>query len=474
MRSGKLLRSGAVVAWAALLFVVGTAMSGCGSYIPRLVRDLRKGDVLRRRRAALTLYRQVPLAYWSTHRRDAERAAVALGEALGDEDLSVRFWSVIALQKLAGVRAITPLTLRPLTQGLKDEDYSVRREAAGILCSLGPKAEPVVRILSEFVRGDNPEAAFLAAKVLGSIGPRARTAIPALNKALTNPKSVIRLVCASAVALHKLNAPPADQKRAVQILIMLLKDREGLPGYAADSLGEIGPRARAGVPALVEALKTGDESLRRDAARGLGKIGPEARAAVPALLDALESDDTSLRGDAARALAEIAPAEAEVVRALAELARRGNCEAIEALARIGAPAKGAVAAIFEALKGKSGHVRMNAAQALAEIGPEASHVPLLVEALKDDERMVRYFIAIALGRIGPDARAAVPALIASLKGSDVGVRWVSAEALGNIGDESALPALTEALKDDNRPVRDRAAKAIRKIRERQRTREQRA
>ena len=60
-------------------------------------------------------------------------------------------------------------------------------------------------------------------------------------------------------------------------------------------------------------------------------------------------------------------------------------------------------------------------------------MPALIEALKDDDNEVRRNAASALGRIGPAAEAAVPALIEALKDDDNEVRRNAAFALGRIG-----------------------------------------
>ncbi|MFH1724305.1 MAG: HEAT repeat domain-containing protein [Elusimicrobiota bacterium] len=85
------------------------------------------------------------------------------------------------------------------------------------------------------VREDAPRA-------LGSIGPAAKVAVPALAEAL------------------------GDEDARV---------RRG----AAWALGLIGPAAKATVPALAEALRDADWNVREDAARALGRIGPAAEAA---------------------------------------------------------------------------------------------------------------------------------------------------------------------------------------------------
>lgn len=63
-------------------------------------------------------------------------------------------------------------------------------------------------------------------------------------------------------------------------------------------------------------------------------------------------------------------------------------------------------------------------------------VPALSKALKDKSKNVRQNAAIALSRIGKKAKAAVPNLIEALKDSDGQVRSYAAEALAEIGKEA--------------------------------------
>ncbi|MBN3896319.1 MAG: HEAT repeat domain-containing protein [Nostoc sp. NOS(2021)] len=62
-------------------------------------------------------------------------------------------------------------------------------------------------------------------------------------------------------------------------------------------------------------------------------------------------------------------------------------------------------------------------------------------------------------------RATVDNLIAALKNPSVDVRRTAASALGNLGSQakSAVPALTEALKDSDPGVRQNADSALKRI-----------
>ena len=65
---------------------------------------------------------------------------------------------------------------------------------------------------------------------------------------------------------------------------------------AAVAIGDLGPSARAAVPALTEALRDQNPTVRFQAAIALGCIGPEARAAVPALIGTLKDGVFFVRG----------------------------------------------------------------------------------------------------------------------------------------------------------------------------------
>ena len=101
-----------------------------------------------------------------------------------------------------------------------------------------------------------------------------------------------------------------------------------------------------------------------------------------------------------------------------------------------------------------------AARALATIGPDAKvAVPVLAQALRSNEREVREDAAIALGCIGEDA---IPELIDALASKDAKLRALAAYALASAGPgaKSAIPALMRTLKDENEAVRTAGAHAL--------------
>jgi HEAT repeat protein len=88
-------------------------------------------------------------------------------------------------------------------------------------------------------------------------------------------------------------------------------------------LGETGPLAKSAVAELIHILqKDTDDEARLQACLALGNIGPDARAAVPALIESLLQDKSykafPVRVNAAGSLGQIASDPDKVVPALVE------------------------------------------------------------------------------------------------------------------------------------------------------------
>jgi phage FluMu protein Com len=234
---------------------------------------------------------------------------------------------------------------------------------------------------------------------------------------------------------------PPEQRGEVEAIIKELNHTDpAVRRQAAIKAQKLGPRARAAVPALVNALK--DQSnpvvsplLRQEAARALGSMGPDADSAVPALRDALQDKNAKVQE-----------------------------EAVEALCKLG---KAAVAPLAEALQHPQALIRVRAASGLADLGADArAAVPNLVAALKDTQPDAQVRIAGALLRIDPDNPELVTVFVKALKHPSDIVRGQACESLGNLGVRArgARKDLIDVLSFDiNEAVKAKAREALLKI-----------
>ena len=216
-----------------------------------------------------------------------------------------------------------------------------RAAAAKELGGLGPDAK---RAIPQLIAAHEnrryyatPAAAALA---LGEIGPDARAAVPALLETLSSVERRLSeqaaspgLVEAACTALGKIgltaeelpplyrmleiphtsyNAIPLAFAGAPPEAVRSLFDRMSSSDAfaarrAAQALGKMGPRAQAGIPVLVTALRHEDPLVRMHAATALGTIKVSDATAVSALRGLLEDPDRSVRSAASSALEKLNP-----------------------------------------------------------------------------------------------------------------------------------------------------------------------
>ena len=159
----------------------------------------------------------------------------------------------------------------------------------------------------------------------------------------------------------------------------------------------------------------------------LGAIGPSAKAAIPALRKILDASPPMLsaakdnrgldwlRLNVILALGRIGchdPQVIELLRGLLKVASwRDRAAAAEALSSPGMRTEAVLRDLVAALRDQEGYVRGNAALAIRDLpGDRTLAVDALADALSDDDVYVRTAAAIALGQIGAGAAPAVERL----------------------------------------------------------------
>ena len=281
-------------------------------------------------------------------------------------------------------------------------------------------------------------------------------------------------------------------------LIALLQDpSERVRREAIDVLGEIGERerkAKRNVDAiaigLASALNDPSESVFREALAELDDVRPTSPAStavvIPALIAVRTKGSSRARAEVLNVLGSIGAILIEkgkstdtirdaLIASITDDSSRVRTEAIEELSDIRATFRETFTALVNALADKSRSVRNRAEDALIELGKSNAPTvtPMLADALGNSTSPVtRGHIVDILGGIGEkgkmteDAAAMiVQTLLVALQDADDNVRRNAADELGEMRATSpdVLPALTNALKDSAKKVRNAAEKAIQRL-----------
>ncbi len=215
--------------------------------------------------------------------------------------------------------------------------------------------------------------------------------------------------------------------------------------------------------ALRKSLKGSSARARITAADALARMGAQAKGSVADLLPLLRDSNETVCAAAASALGAIGLASQQIVNELLDVTSNDghryypSKHANEALVRIGQPA---VPYLIKVLceDGAAPDSRGEAAlKTISGIGEPA--LPFVAEALKNGdarskELMAHVIAAIekAPGIAEPTASDSTSQLIEMLQSPEEpegSGRSAAADALGSLGDPTAVPALVEALKDEN-------------------------
>src|SRR6266436_5660648 len=157
-------------------------------------------------------------------------------------------------------------------------DNLKRLFGAGAAIGLGKVGAPVVPLLRQALKDEQPKTRAMAAKALSDIGPPANDAIPNLLPLLKDPAGRASAEWPSPVVRYQ----------------------------AAIALANINPKRKESLPVLIEILNGGNGMTETDAIRAIEKMGSGAREAVPALEHLITADSDNLnRSSAVHALPKI-------------------------------------------------------------------------------------------------------------------------------------------------------------------------
>jgi HEAT repeat protein len=403
----------------------------------------------------------------------AAQAVPALIAGLTDTDSKIRTRTATALARIGGAAAAATSAI---TAALEDSNQDVREAAADALacikpdpravvpalvaslqgkpdrwcntvsCTLAALGEPVVPALVDLLESRDARVRRVAVGALERIGPRAKSAIPSLIKALavSEPSDDAWPV---ASALGAMGAEALDA-----LLVALAHQDAKVSEGAAIALGRLGPQAEAAIPALIAALAEREPPNEPVPPRG-PKFGDPTVAPQPTVYQ--------------RALRAIGrPATLALVERLDRGDRQTRALAVRALGFMQWGTKVAVPRLIELLKDPD--LRIEAATALGDLdSPAQKAIPSLLLGLKDPDPAFRARAAETVGRIAglSWARDAVGLLTAALDDSDPRVRACAAGALGDFWFESrpAIPRLVAAFDDPAADVRLAAIRAFQRV-----------
>jgi HEAT repeat protein len=134
---------------------------------------------------------------------EPDSAVAGLTDSLHNELEILRFHAAVALGNLGrGARSAAPALIHA---ALWDEDSAVRVEAAAALWKIDRRGPLVIPALMDALEDHNELICWMAADFLGQIGPEARVAIPALQRAQERPFKIGLIRKGVALALQRIN-----------------------------------------------------------------------------------------------------------------------------------------------------------------------------------------------------------------------------------------------------------------------------
>jgi HEAT repeat protein len=342
------------------------------------------------------------------------KAVPALAPLLADAELAS--WARIALEAIPG---------RAADRALRDAAGKLNgRLLVGAINSIGVRRDAgAVGLLARKLKEADAEVASAAAVALGRIGGSKATS--ALSAALGDTRPEVR----SAVA---------------QGLIL-----------AAEKL--LAARQAAKAAKLYEQVRTAPVPVQRIAEATRGVILARGEAGLPLLIETLRSSDKTLVAIALRTARELPGA--ATTRALAAELTSGPASHQSKLLHVLADRNDAAAwaAVFAVARTGATDLRLVAVEVMGTSG-NADCAPVLLELLATPDASVAQAARAALaGWSGPDVNAPITARLKNATGP---ARRALIEIVGQRRLAASVPELVQAARDEDHGVRAAAIKAL--------------
>jgi hypothetical protein len=161
---------------------------------------------------------------------------------------------------------------------LQGTEMGARIHASTVLRSMGEAAVPyLVRVLEH----DGSEAKLQVLGTLGSMGPVAKRALPAMTELLRDGSPQVRVTAAATIVA--MDCSRSESQDVWSVLIAGLEGDSYSASIAAITIGSLGADGVRALPALVRLVGGNDDDVKATAISALWKMGPAAKDAVPAL-----------------------------------------------------------------------------------------------------------------------------------------------------------------------------------------------
>jgi len=270
-----------------------------------------------------------------------------------------------------------------------------------------------------------------------------------LLEALHHPARDVRINAALALI--------SNEQVWSQLVPSLLEAQQGQDDEYGKALVALGKIASRTLPGLLDALRDGETSVRRNALRALGTLKELDTGIAPDLVPLLHDSDVEIRWFAVDILGQIKAVDTvpEVNSLLADSDSNVRRSAVIALGAIGS--EDSIPRLLDALLDSDINVQSVAASALKQYGERA--VPQLILALDRDNITLRCKVIEVLGQL--KCNEAVPQLMNALNDPDAGVRRNAIGALGQMKVPDLTEKLVNALADPDAGVRGAAAYSLR-------------
>jgi HEAT repeat protein len=401
-----------------------------------------------------------------------KHAVPTLINLLGGESKRARARSAGVLEDI-GLDA--EAALPALYAAARDDDIEVRLSAAQALWKIEKKADRVAPLFTEIYGQGEVCHRVSTIRFFSEAWPKSPEALAGYCRGMRDPDEGVRR---SAMACHKEAFLPLPDILIEQLVDSLHNEEENQIVYlAAERLRRVQTQA---FPFLVPVCKEG-RPLAREAAISLlvTDVGHQEKVAELCIRVLHEDTEMAVRCAAAEKLGRCREgnqrALAELLVAFKDPHPRVRAQVARVLSSLNEDGDAVSGALIGSLLDPEAEVRAAAAESLGRLRCNARDaVPALIDTLRDSDGRVERSAGMALGRFGPDAKAAIPDLVGrlgyrfrchSLNGS----AWKDADptdwpskALGLLGID-AVPAFCEALKHDDKYVREHAAFALERI-----------